>query len=129
MERKGGSLAMTEKEFRKVFEGTGWDVEYESDLKGARVNLKSGGTTVTAGTTWRSWEMPCRSLRASAFAHAAFDLSGARRPYSKSWTFPAWFEGDDPVETPAWCRDPETFEPRVKSVEEFAFKLSTLSEV
>lgn len=120
---------MTEKEFRKVFEKTGWDVEYESDFKIARVNLKSGGITVTAGTTWRNWGLPHRSLRASTFANAVLDLSGAPRPYSKNWSFPAWFDGNNAVATPAWCKDPETGAAGVGSVEEFAFKLSALSEV
>ena len=124
-----GEGVTEEDHIRGAFAGTGWEVEYESDPRGARVNLKSGGTTVTAGTTWRRLEPQCRSLRASTFANAACDLSGSHRPYSKSWTFPAWFEGNDPVATPAWCRDPETLGPCVRSVEEFALKLSAFSEV
>lgn len=124
---------MTEKKFREIFREIGWKVRFvEPTGWEAGLVLKSpdGARYLRlADTAFDSEEEWSRRL---VFENAVADLTG--RPSRDGdgstipWTEFGWFikDEDHAVEPPPWFQNLKTGEVLVSSVEEFAFKLSTL---
>ena len=132
---------MTEKEFRKAFANTGWNVLYNGgDMwelvvgfekpNYASVVLESpdGNVFVNAGTT-RPWYL-VKYGREYVFECAAADMTGKRRPLdddSDYWCNAVGFlsQGCRQLDEPEWYANAEVGNGCLtSSVEEFALKLA-----